>query len=229
MADQQQGVYYVDIVMCIDATGSMSPVINEVKKNATSIHERFLEGMEEEGKDVEKLRIKVITFRDYKCDAEPMKESKFFVMPDEVDEFNAYVNGIEVKGGGDLPENALEAISLALKSDWVTESGVRKRHAIIVFTDAEALKFSDRADCAGYPEGMPKDLAELGAWWEGTSQEMGGSYDPIAGRLVVFAPNAYPWSDIQAWNRYWPSFSPAGAGLEDVDIQNAIDLLVGSC
>ena len=26
--------YHVDLVMCIDATGSMSPVINEVKANA---------------------------------------------------------------------------------------------------------------------------------------------------------------------------------------------------
>ena len=57
---------------------------------------------------------------------------------------------------------------------------------------------------------------------------MGGTYKPKAGRLVAFVPSAYPWNEITAWNRYWPTFSPAGTGLGDVEIQQAIDILVGS-
>ena len=34
MAGQGQGEYNVDIVMCIDGTGSMSPIINEVKEHS---------------------------------------------------------------------------------------------------------------------------------------------------------------------------------------------------
>ena len=38
--------YNVDIVMCIDKTGSMTPIIEEVKRNAINFHKLFVEGME---------------------------------------------------------------------------------------------------------------------------------------------------------------------------------------
>ena len=62
--------YNVDIVMCIDATGSMSPIIEEVKTNALSFYKKFVAEMDEANKRVEQLRIKVIVFRDYECDTE---------------------------------------------------------------------------------------------------------------------------------------------------------------
>ena len=227
MTGQGMGDYCVDIVMCIDATGSMAPIIGEVKENALSFYQKFVEGMEEADKSVDKLRIKVIAFRDYGYDQEPMSESEFYVLPDQNNEFKEFVNSIEATGGGDGPENALEAIALALKSDW-TKEGSKRRHAILVFTDAPALPLSERKDKENYPADMPADLAQLGAWWEGTDQMLVSNYQAKAGRLVAFVPNAEPWTDMQVWNRYWPAFSPAGTGLSDVDIQSAIDLMVGS-
>ena len=70
--NQGVGDYFVDIVMCIDATGSMSPIIGEVKNNAISFYQRFVDSMEESDKEVAQLRIKVIAFRDYGVDDEPM-------------------------------------------------------------------------------------------------------------------------------------------------------------
>ena len=228
MAGQQMGEYYVDIVMCIDATGSMSPIIEEVKANAISLYQKFVDQMEENDKDVAQLRIKVIAFRDYGCDDEPMVESEFFNLPDQNDAFRSFVSSIEAKGGGDGPENALEAIALALKSDWTAEPGVKKRHAILVFSDAPALPLGERAGSAKYPSGLPANLAQLGAWWEGTDPTFSSAYQPIAGRLVAFVPDAEPWTDMQAWNRFWGAFSAAGTGLADVDIQAVFDLRVGS-
>ncbi len=228
MAGQQgMGDYNVDIVMCIDATGSMTPIIDEVKKNAISFYQKFVDAMEENDKDVAQLRIKVIVFRDYGNDDEPMVESPFYTLPDQSDDFNHFISNIKATGGGDIPENALEAIALALKSDWTT-GGSKRRHAILVFTDAPALPLGARANSPAYPSGLPTDIAQLGAWWEGTNQTLESTYQPKAGRLVAFVPNAEPWTELQAWNRYWPAFSPAGTGLADVDIQSAIDLMVGS-
>ncbi|MBR6380827.1 MAG: VWA domain-containing protein [Lachnospiraceae bacterium] len=227
MAGQGMGEYCVDIVMCIDATGSMAPIIEEVKGNALSFYQRFIDAMDENDKEVEQLRIKVIVFRDYGADAEPMVESEFFVLPDQNEAFRSFVSSIEATGGGDKPENALEAIALALKSDWTT-GGSKRRHAILVFSDAPALPLGERAGCANYPTDMPADIATLGSWWEGTDQTLSSTYQAKAGRLVAFVPNAEPWTEMQAWNRYWPAFSPAGTGLADVDIQSAIDLMVGS-
>lgn len=224
---QGMGTYNVDIVMCIDATGSMAPIINEVKENALSFYEKFKDSMEEHDKDIDVLRVKVIVFRDYICDSEPMIESKFFTLPDQGEEFRDFVARIEACGGGDTPENALEAFTLALKSDWTTSVG-KKRHAILMFTDAPALTLGDRADCGNYPSGMPSNVAQLGAWWEGTDQFFSGTYQPKAGRFVAFVPNAESWTALESWNRYWTAYSAAGTGLSEVDIQSAIDLLVGS-
>ena len=230
MSMQSQGIYHVDIVMCIDATGSMSKIINDVKQTALTFHQRFSEAMEEADKSVDKLRIKVIAFRDFgKTDAPAIESSeRFFTLPDENEAFKEFVDRIEAKGGGDIPENALEAISLALRSDWTTD-GEKRRHVILVFTDAPALDLSARKDCPGYPEGMPADLAQLGAWWEQTDQTFGdGTYQAEAGRLVAFVPNAEPWTAMEAWNRYWPAYSAAGTELDDTNMAAAIDLLVGS-
>ncbi|MBQ9811864.1 MAG: VWA domain-containing protein [Thermoguttaceae bacterium] len=228
MSDNQgMGGYFVDIVMCIDATGSMSPIIDEVKRNAVSFYQQFVDSMEENQKDVDQLRIKVIAFRDYGCDDEPMVESPFYTLPDDVDAFASFVDSIEAMGGGDGPENALEAIALALKSDWTT-GGSKRRHAILVFSDAPALPLREREGTADYPDDMPENLAQLGAWWHGTDQTLASTYQPKAGRLVAFVPDAEPWSGIQEWNRYWPIFSKAGTGLDDVDLQEVIALMVGS-
>jgi len=227
MSGQGVGTYNVDIVMCIDGTGSMAPIIDQVKENALSFYQKFADAMDENDKSVEVLRVKVIVFRDYGCDAEPMKESEFFTLPDQNEQFRAFVNGITAMGGGDIPENALEALALALKSNWTT-GGSKRRHAVLVFSDAPALALGERASQPGYPAGMPKNLGELGAWWEGTDQTLGSTYQPNAGRLVAFVPNAEPWTDLQTWNRYWPAYSTAGTGLSELDIQSAIDLLVGS-
>ena len=222
------GSYFVDIVMCIDATGSMGPILKQVKENAVSFYQKFTDAMEDNQKCVDQVRVKVIAFRDYGGTfAAPMTESPFFVLPDEAYQLYEFMSGIKAKGGaGDGPESALEALSLAIKSDWTT-GGSKRRHAILMFTDAAGLPLDKHRDKEGYPDGMPADLAELGAWWEGVAQ-IDTTYQPQAGRLVAFVPNTYPWVEMEAWNRYWPAFSKAGEGLGEVDIETAIDLLVGS-
>ena len=229
MADQDQGqvFYNVDIVMCIDGTGSMRPIIEEVKANALTFHEEFQRRMDIEGKTVDSIRVKIIVFRDYGRDGtDAMVETKFFNLPAENDEFSAFINSIEAFGGGDIPENGLEAIALALKSDWTTAPG-KKRHVVLMFTDAPALAFGERAGEPNYPAGMPADLAELGDWWAGMAQ-LDSTYDPRWGRLIIFAPEATPWSEMDGWNKHWYTRSAAGTGLEELDMEDVYTILVGS-
>ena len=216
--------YNVDIVMCIDATGSMSSIIEEVKANALSFYQKFVDEMEAQDppKSVQQLRIKVIAFRDYGVDSEPMVESKFFVLPEDNEAFHDFVNGIEALGGGDEPESSLEALALAMKSDWVRTGSVR-RHVVIMYTDASALPLEARAGQAGYPSDMPKDLAGLRDMWEGQYMEK------RAKRLLIFAPDTEPWSDMGVdWTNAFHTASKAGAGCDDTDIQTCIHLLVQS-
>lgn len=213
--------YNVDIVMCIDATGSMSPIINEVKNNATRLREKFMDEMKKVGKRVENLRIKIIAFRDFGCDAEPMVESKFFKLDEEKAEFVDFVNNITATGGGDEAENSLEALAVALKSDW-TKSGSVRRHVTLMYTDAPALSLQERKDSEKYPEDMPMDLAELREWWDGQNMEN------RAKRLIVFAPNAWPWNELEDWEQTFPYYSQAGAGCGENDMETCIRILVNS-
>lgn len=219
--------YYIDVVMCIDATGSMSPIIDELKANAMSFSQKFLDALEEVDVDIAQLRTKVITFRDYGCDHDAMNESQFFTLPDQNDAFSAFINSIEAKGGGDVPENALEAISLALKSDWTTE-GAKRRQVIVVLSDAPAHPLGKRADCCNYPVGLPESFEHLSRWWEGIDATFCGTYQPRRGRLLAFVPHEKPWTDMECWNRYWPEYSRAGTGLQEIDFDRIIELLVDS-
>ena len=185
--------YNIDVVMCIDGTKSMEPYIEQIKETARHFYDGFILEMAIAEKAVDKFRIKIIVFRDYLADWEPMKESKFFTFPDEMDEYLELVNGIKAYGGGnDRAENSLEAIALAIKSDWV-QIGYKKRHEILLFTDAPALPLGARKYYKNYPENMPEDFAELHEMWEG--QEM----DRKAKHMIIYAPNVKPWDDIICW------------------------------
>lgn len=212
--------YNVDLVMCIDGTGSMGHIIKEVKENALTFYKKFTIAMEEVDKSVQQLRVKIILFRDIGVDSDSMVESKFFVLGEdgEDEEFHKFVDSIEAVGGGDLPESSLEALALAINSDWVRTGSVR-RHVIHMYTDAPALKLGEKSSCAGYPAGMPADLAELREWWDGQRMEL------RAKRLQIFAPDTEPWSDIATWSN---AFHVPGVDLKSTDLDTCIHLLVQS-
>ena len=152
-------------------------------------------------------------------------------MPDENEDFHDYFEQIQAFGGGNGTSNALEAIAVAMRSDWTTETlpGIKRRHVILVFTDASAAPLKDasrpwsskcaRVDNPIYPENMPANLEELGHMWEG---ELGGMPNKRSKRIVLFAPNVQPWNEI-VWNQSWQLYSKPD-GLADVDINILIDI-----
>ena len=122
-----------------------------------------------------------------------------------------------------MSESGLEAIAMAMKSDWTNE-GFRQRHIILVFTDAPSHPLGFGSKSVHYPDGIPVDLAELERWWElGVPN---GSYNPRIGRLVVFAPNAYPWNEMMSFERYWHVPSKAGVDVDEIELDLALSCLV---
>lgn len=235
----------VDIVFVIDATRSMQTTIDMVKDAALSFHENLYDCLKKAQRNVKNLRIKVIWFRDFYYDGRfAYDESKFFELPEEQEEFHDYVTGINEAGGGDEPESALEALTLAMRSDFVQE-GEKKRHIIVLFTDAEAHAFEDydrlveEAATKGckpemYPENMPKDLSEFYNAWQGNSESQDAlgaegettKLDPTGRRLVMFAPNAYPWTDmeVELENTIRKEIE-AGKGGEELDMDEVYSLI----
>ncbi|MCS6822602.1 MAG: VWA domain-containing protein [Microscillaceae bacterium] len=221
-----QGLKYtVDIVMCIDTTGSMSPIIGKVKENALKFYEDLDAVMQAKGKAIDTLRVKVIAFKDYYYDGnDAMRVSDFFVLPSQREQFQAFVDSLRAEGGGDEPENGLEAIFLAIHSDWNT-TGDKKRQIIVVWTDASTheLEKNEGRKPANYPANMPKNFDELSDHWDGQFMSRSSK------RLIVYAPDAYAWTDIaNHWENTIQYPSKAGEGLSEVDYQTILDAIASS-
>lgn len=132
-----QGLTYnVDIVMCIDCTGSMGDLLDTVKKNALKFYPDLKTRCEAKGKEISDLRIRVIGFRDLGYDKEnAIVDSGFLSIPEQEEEFKSLVNSFVPSGGGPEPESGLEALAMAINSDW-TRGGDKRRHVIVVWSDA---------------------------------------------------------------------------------------------
>jgi len=217
--------YAVDIVFCIDVTGSMDPIIDAVKANALGFYDDVQANLTEKGKNVAQLRVRVIAFRDFAADgAGALEESPFFTLPDERSGFSEFVNGLVAEGGGDAPESGLEAVALAVNSPWTT-TGDRRRQVIVVWTDQPAHPLTASVVPADLSSRVPADFSALTDLWEDEQGLMGSS----SKRLILFAPDGPGWSDISAvWENVVHNPSQAGGGLSEVDYGTIIDSIGNS-
>lgn len=222
MASNYKITYNVDMAFCIDATGSMRNVIDMVKDNALNFYNDVVDAMSKKGKTINKLRIRLIIFRDYVADGEnAMLTSDFFVLPDQAKDFELCIRSVEAFGGGDDPEDGLEALGYAIKSKWDTE-GMKKRHVIVVWTDASTHELGFGRKISNYPASMAANFSELTSWW-GDCQN-NGCMDQNAKRLLLYAPDEPYWNIISnTWDNVIHFPSIAGEGLSEYDYKQIID------
>ena len=217
--------YNVDITMCIDATASMRPLIDEVKENALKFDERLRNSLAEKEKRVDNLRVRLVAFRDICHDGldNALLATDFISLPDEREKFKQFIDAIHAQGGGDIPENSLEALATAMNSSW-TKEGDKQRHLIVMFTDAPAHPLGRKCPGGGdYPDDMPPNFEAFVDMWEG--QVM----DDKAKRMLIFAPDEYPWRNIAETcdEVFWVE-SKAGKGLVDTHYEEIFKGIVNS-
>ena len=217
--------YAVDIVFCIDVTGSMTPILDAVKTNALGFYDDVQTNLTAKGKNVSQLRVRVVAFRDFVADGDAaLDESPFFVLPSERNAFSEFVNGLVAQGGGDAPESGLEAVALAINSPWTT-TGDRRRQVIVVWTDQPAQTLEPSVLPPDLASRVPADFSALTDDWEDEQGLMGSS----SKRLILFAPDGPGWSDISAvWENVVHNPSQAGGGLSEVDYGTIIDSIGNS-
>ena len=217
--------YAVDIVFGIDVSGSMTPIIDQVKANALRFYDDVQSNLTAKGKNVDQLRVRVIAFRDFAADGEAaLEESPFFTLPEERASFSEFVNGLVAEGGGDAPESGLEAVALAIDSQWTT-TGDRRRQVIVIWTDSPAQTLSPSVLPPDIAARVPADFSALTDAWEDEQGRMGSS----SKRLIVFAPDGPGWSDISGvWENVVHHPSQAGGGLSEVDYGTIIDSIGNS-
>jgi hypothetical protein len=217
--------YAVDIVFCIDVTGSMTPILDQVKANALRFYDDVQSNLTAKGKNIDELRVRVVAFRDIVADGDAaLQESPFFALPTEQEGFSAFVNGLVAEGGGDAPESGLEAVALAMTSPWTTR-GDRRRQVVVVWTDQPAHPLDASALPPALGGRVPADFSALTDLWEDPQGPLGSS----SKRLILFAPDGPGWSDISSvWENVVHNPSQAGGGLSAVDYGTIIDSIGNS-
>jgi hypothetical protein len=217
--------YAVDIVFAIDVTGSMTPILDQVKANALRFYDDVQSNLTAKGKNIDELRVRVVAFRDIVADGEAaVQESPFFALPSEQASFSAFVNGLVAEGGGDAPESGLEAVALAMTAPW-TSRGDRRRQVVVVWTDQPAHPLDPSALPPEFAGRVPTDFSALTDLWEDPQGPLGSS----SKRLILFAPDGPGWSDISGvWENVVHHPSQAGGGLSDVDYGTIIDSIGNS-
>jgi hypothetical protein len=217
--------YAVDIVFCVDVTGSMTPILDKVKANALGFYGDVQSNLTAKGKNIDELRVRVVAFRDIIADGEAaLQESPFFQLPSEEMGFSSFVNGLVAQGGGDAPESGLEAVALAMNSPWTTR-GDRRRQVIVVWTDQPAHPLDPSGLSPALAGRVPADFSALTDVWEDPQGPLGSS----SKRLILFAPDGPGWSDISGvWENVVHHPSQAGGGLSDVDYGTIIDSIGNS-
>ena len=187
--------YHVDIVMCIDNTGSMRELLNMVKSNALRFHSDLKNYCAGKWQSINQIRVRVIAFGDF-TDSN-YSDSGLLIIPDEQATFSSFVNSINITDGGDEPEDSFEALAMAMDTPW-NKDDTRCRYIIIMYTDATPHELGYTSFSPRYPAGMPADYRALTAKWRSLNRQ--------ARRLVLFAPenpagvdaDFVGWSNIAA-------------------------------
>ncbi len=116
----------VDIVFVLDITESMQPYIDAVKQNVIS----FVKDLAGNNRD---YRLGLVTFEDYVVskDNDPPLPYKM-AMTSNVKEFTDWIGALHAGGGGDIPEDQLDALAYASTFPFRPEA----QGIIILVTDA---------------------------------------------------------------------------------------------
>lgn len=218
--------YSVDIVFCIDTTSGMQPIIFLLKQEFVKLYDSIWHAMKQKSRRVDEIRVKIINYRDFITDGEyALNESDFFILPNDRNGFVEYVNSLEAHGGGNEPSNGLEALDIAIRSNWTNVKG-KKRQIIVIFTDSSchSLELAASKKLYNYPENIALNFVELTNRWEDDDY-----VDFSSKRLIIFAPDAYPWTDIgNSWSNVVISPSKDGLGLKEIKFDWIIESISNS-
>jgi FHA domain/Integrin beta chain VWA domain len=116
----------VDIVFVMDVTESMQPYIDAVKQNVIA----FAQDLQANSRD---YRLGLVTFEDYVVSKYPDCNCAYRnAMTSDVKQFSEWVGSLHAGGGGDIPEDQLDALAYAATFPFRPEA----EGIVIIVTDA---------------------------------------------------------------------------------------------
>lgn len=192
----------VDIVYCVDLTYCTTQTLDKIKNsilalcsdlnNRFSCYNPYL---------ILKMKIKMIGYSNgFNENNHKFEVTDFFSIPEEGKKLKSFLNNLEIRGNKGRGNRSLEALCMAMQSDWSTQStdcSIRKMwNCIVLVSGASQSPFvTDRL----YSN-------SLDFWYNNSNKSAG--MDQHSKRLVVIAPkDSEPWSDIAddfdfCWTRF---------------------------
>lgn len=134
-------VLALDVLFLLDATGSMSDEIHQIKATLLSIADQV-----KSLQNSADLRFGMVAYRDREDDY----VTRVYDFDDDISRFSQAVADVEADGGGDTPESLNEALHVALnRPDWRGDDAIK-----LVFLVADAPPHLDYAQDYDYAEEM---------------------------------------------------------------------------
>lgn len=188
----------VDILLCVDGTSSMEKVIEDVKANISLFVNNLIQGLRlNSDNDIERIRIKFVVFRNADYDKNDWyQETPFHNLEKSNEKLNEFLKNIKAVGGDPKMnfEDGLMAFSNVLSTaNW--DSSGKDIQIIGIWTDTESRPINPNHKALR--EGAPSSYEDLRKYWSNSFLK---SY-PNA-RILLFAPDVYPWSNIL---EEWPN------------------------
>jgi Mg-chelatase subunit ChlD len=172
----------IEVVFCLDTTGSMKGMLDRAKEKVWSIANQI-----SGAKPTPDLKIGLVAFRDRGDDY----ITKVTPLTDDLDEVHARLKELQAAGGGDIPESVNEALDVSVnKIKWSTDDETLR----IIFLVGDAPPHMDYPDDVKYPVTCKKaiekgiiintiqcgDDAECTKHWKEISKNSEGSYVKIS-------------------------------------------------
>jgi Mg-chelatase subunit ChlD len=183
----------IEVVFCLDTTGSMGGLIEGAKQKIWSISNQIAGG-----KPAPELKIGLVAYRDRGKGEEYI--TKVIDLTDDLDAIHGKLREFKAAGGGDAPESVNQALDDSVnKIKWSTD----KKTLRIIYLVGDAPPHMDYADDVKYPETCKKACekgiiinsiqcggdAECQKHWKEICKLAEGSYAQIAqeGGVVAVA------------------------------------------
>src|SRR5437870_1564992 len=187
----------VEVVFCLDTTGSMGGLIDAAKQKIWAICNQIAAG-----KPTPQLRVGLVAYRDRGDDY----ITKVFDLTDDLDAIYTNLMAFKAAGGGDFPESVNQALYDSVhKIKWSADKKTLK----IIFLVGDAPPHMDYPDDVKYPEtckvACTKDIiintiqcgthAETRKYWEHICKLAEGSYVQIDARGGPVVAVATPFDE----------------------------------
>jgi hypothetical protein len=129
----------VEVVFCLDTTGSMGGLIDGAKQKIWAICNQIASG-----KPVPDLKVGLVAYRDRGDEY----ITKIIDLTDDLDAIHGHLKGFQAQGGGDAPESVNQALDDSVhKIKWSSD----KKTLRIIFLVGDAPPHMDYADDVKYP------------------------------------------------------------------------------